>query len=273
MNRPIQWIVFYDFNVFVAPVLLETGEDPFGYHPGFGCCLELYNPELDFMSPTEDELKLPIEQADDKFVGFVDLLGFSRRVLGEYEKSITFYQDILKFTGHIPTLRPEVKITIYSDSFLLVADSLGPLIAATQGLLMQTLLHDCLVRGGIARGEHLEVRKGENLYVVSEALVKAAAIEKSIKHPCVALHHEVEVPDDWWLGYQRNLDRGLLYFGGLRIVNPCNIGWGQSAGMRVIHMLEEAPQHRDKFDWFLELHQAIFSPVPMIPPRLIVEKK
>lgn len=224
------------------------------------------------MTTPDDKLQLPIEQASEKFVAFVDLLGFSRRVLNEYGGSLEFYQDILESAGLIPTLRPEVKVTVYSDSFLLVSEKLGPLVAATQALLMQTLFHDSLVRGGIAHGKHLEVHRGENLYVVSEALVKAAAVEKNIKHPCVALHHEVEVPEDWWHGYESNLERGLLYFGGIRLVNPCNVGWGQSAAMRVIQILDEAPQHRDKFEWFIELHQAIFSPVPMIPPGLIMEK-
>lgn len=210
-------------------------------------------------------------KAPTKFVGFVDLLGFSRRVLTEYDNSLKYYEAILRSAGLIPTLRPEVKVTMYSDSFLLVSEELGPIILAAQALEMQTLFNDCLVRGGIAEGKHLEVHDEQNLYVVSEALTKAAVLEKSIKHPCIALHPDIKIPEAWWLSNHQNIERGLLYFGGINLVNPCNIAWGQSAAMRVIQMRDKWPEHRDKFDWFLELHQAIFSPVPMIPPQFFME--
>jgi len=132
---------------------------------------------------------------------------------------------------------------------------------------MQSLFCDYLIRGGIAYGRHVEASKSPNLYVVSEPLVKAAAIEKTIRFPCVALHPDISIPDEWWTGFERNLDRGILYFGGQTIVNPCNIGWGTSAATRVTQMLADSRQHREKYEWFLEMHKALFSPVPMVPPR------
>jgi hypothetical protein len=204
-----------------------------------------------------------------KFVGFIDILGFSSRVLTHFSDSLAFYSQILESTSIVNALRPGLSISIYSDSFLLVSSELGDMIAVVQALQMQTLFNDCLVRGGIAWGQHAEKQDGKNLYIVSEALVKAATVEKQIKYPCVALHSDVSVSDGAWGAYERNLDRGLLYFGGVRLVNPCNIGWGQSAGTRVRQLLASAPEHREKFEWFLELHEAIFSPIPMVPPRLI----
>ena len=207
----------------------------------------------------------------DKYVAFVDLLGFSERVLSKFDATLQVYESVLGGAGMVSSTLPDVKISIYSDSFILVSDKLPDIVWATQGILMQTLFHDCLARGGIAYGKHLEVVEGQNLFVVSEALVKAAMVEREVKHPCVALHHELQLSDEWWAArYARNLDRSVLYFGGLRLVNPCNMGWGQSAGTRVRQMLEATPRYRDKYEWFLELHDAIFSPVPMVPPRYLV---
>jgi hypothetical protein len=207
-------------------------------------------------------------QISEKYVAFVDILGFSSRVLNNFEGFLVSFEQLLKSTKLIEEMRPDtVKVTVYSDSYLLVSNSLGPLVAAVQALHMQTLFWDCLIRGGIAHGRHIEVSRPPNLLVASEALIRAVAIEKTIRFPCVAIHPEIVIPDDWWPANVRNLDRGILYFGGKIVVNPCNLMWGQSAGTRVAQMLQDSPQHRDKYEWFLELHQAIFSPVPMIPPR------
>lgn len=205
--------------------------------------------------------------AEEKYVAFVDILGFSGNVVRGFDAVLETYENLLRGLESLQWMRPDVALSLYSDSFLLVSSQLGPLVAVTQALHMQTLIWDCLVRGGIAYGKHLEVSVPPHLFMVSEALVKAVAVEKSLGFPCVALHPAIEVPDSWWTGYERNLDRGVLYFGGQRIVNPMNIAWGQSAGTRVAQMVDAHPEHRDKYEWFLELHQAVFSPVPMVPPR------
>lgn len=204
----------------------------------------------------------------ERYVAFVDILGFGSRVLTDFNDLLDSFEKILRSARLVETFKPEsVRMTVYSDSFLVVSPTLGPLVAATQALHMQTLIHDCLIRGGIAYGRHIEAPQPPHLFVASEALTRAATIEKTVRHPCVAIHPDIELPDDWWPRNIPNLHRGILYFGGQTIVNPCNGAWGQSAGTRVAQMLDNRPHHRDKYEWFLELHQAIFSPVPMIPPR------
>jgi hypothetical protein len=130
---------------------------------------------------------------------------------------------------------------------------------------MQTLFHDYLVRGGIGYGKHIEVSDKGNLYVVSQALVQAVEVEKIIKYPCVALHESVQVPADCWISEIENLYRGLLYFDGIRLVNPFNMAWGESAAIRVNMMLDECPEHRPKYEWFLKLFNAVMSDKPLIP--------
>lgn len=202
-----------------------------------------------------------------KYVAFIDLLGFSNKVLANCEETIDIYEQMLQSTSKISVLRPEVQITVYSDSFLLTSNEFLPLVDVSRGLLMQTLFNNYLVRGGIAYGKHIESSMPPHLFVVSEALIKAAALEKTIKNPCIAIHPDIIIKDEWWSGHDRNITRDLLYFGGHIIVNPCNPLWGLSAGTRVKLMQDEIPQHREKYDWFLQLHEAIFSPVPMIPPK------
>jgi hypothetical protein len=216
---------------------------------------------------TSEKPFLPRDKIAEKYVALIDILGFSSGVLGDFNQSLETFERVLRSTGAVDKMSPDVEFRIYSDSYLLISDSLVRLVAATQGILMQTLFRDYLVRGGIAHGKHIDVAEPPHLFMVSEAVVRAAMIEKTVKYPCVAVHHDIKIEDKWWAPAPRNLDRGLLYFGGLVIVNPCNMMWGASAATRVLQMLETHPQHREKYEWFLELHQAIFSPVPMIPPR------
>jgi hypothetical protein len=105
-----------------------------------------------------------------------------------------------------------------------------------------------------------------NLFVVSEPLIHAARVEKTVKYPCVALHSSVNLPIDPKLLLQAPpLLRSILYYQGQWVVNPFNIMWGTSAADRVKKMKEEYPEHTDKFDWFLGLYEAVFTGASLIP--------
>jgi hypothetical protein len=219
------------------------------------------------MTTPDDAAIFDRSQITEKYVAFVDILGFGSRVLNNFDKLLDDFENFLRLAGLVERLLPDVQITVYSDSYLFVSSKLERLVAAIQGLHMQSLFCDYLLRGGIAYGRHVEASRSHNLYVVSEALAKAASIEKTIGFPCVTLHPDINIPDEWWTGFNRNIERGVLYFGGKIIVNPCNLTWGTSAATRVRQMLDHSPQYRDKYEWFLEMHEALFSPVPMVPPR------
>jgi len=103
------------------------------------------------------------------------------------------------------------------------------------------------------------------LYVVSEALVKAVEIEKSVKYPCVSFHPEIQIPDGWWKRDFHPIDRGVLYFDGIKLVNPFNRYWFQSAMTRVAMAASEQPEHKAKHDWFLRLYEAVANGDPLVP--------
>ncbi len=65
----------------------------------------------------------------------------------------------------------------------------------SQVLSQRALAADCLVRGGIGFGKHAQQFDDGNLYFASEGLVHAVEVEHTVKHPCVALHDSVSVPD------------------------------------------------------------------------------
>jgi hypothetical protein len=200
------------------------------------------------------------------YVAFVDILGFSSQVRDDFSTVLKIYEDVLNSAQVLHKIRDNVTLRIFSDAFLLTSAQLGPLIGVVQGLNMQTMFNDCMVRGGIGFGDHIEVSDDGNLYVVSKALVQAVDVEKSVSRPCVALHDSIPVPLYYWNPYMNPLERGVLYFDGLRIVNPFNMYWCQSASVRVAQLMERFPTHRAKHEWFLRLYEAVTSGDPLVPP-------
>lgn len=49
-------------------------------------------------------------------------------------------------------------------------------------------------------------------------------------------------------------------------LNPFNTYWYASAKTRALQLMEASPAHRDKYLWFLALHDAVGADDPMIPP-------
>lgn len=126
------------------------------------------------------------------------------------------------------------------------------MIVSIRTLLFILMMNNCLTRGGIAYGEHAEGEKAGTKFIVSAAISRAVKLEKEVKWPCVALHPDLQIPDEAWAQRART----LLYFDGLRIVNPFSIGLYKSAGGRVRNMKKEHPEHSAKYDWFLRLLEA-----------------
>lgn len=218
--------------------------------------------------------ELPAAETEEpfpmKYVAFCDVLGFSHAVENDFSQTIQVYKAFQERMSDWPF--PEsVKVSIYSDSILLVCDSLPPLLYAVQGLWFATLAYDWLIRGGIAYGKYWEDRSNGNLFVVSDALVRAVRIESTVKHPCVALSPEVEIPlDAWFSQFEHGLFAApLLHHDGLNVVNPFNTYWFASACNRVTQMKTASPQHSDKYDWFLGLAQAVQDGPQLIPEQVI----
>lgn len=202
---------------------------------------------------------------NQRYVAFIDLLGFGARVENEFDATVSLYQSVLNSADIVRTMRDDVKLKVMSDAFIVTSESLGSMIGVIQALHMQTLFNDCLVRGGIGFGKHIETSDSENAYVVSQGLVQAVSVEKQIRYPCVALHESIDIPSNWWTPHLNPFQRGLLFFEGIRLVNPFNIAWGQSAMTRVAFMPRDNPKHNEKYDWFLRLYEAVISGYPLVP--------
>jgi hypothetical protein len=202
---------------------------------------------------------------DNRFVAFVDILGFARKVQEDFDSVLDIYQQVLEASQIFDELPSGfgwdhgVSLRIYSDSFILTSPTLSPLVRIVKGLHIIALSHDCVIRGGIGFGKHVESSEGDNFYVVSQALVQAVEIEKHVKWPCVALHESIQIPTDLWNSGRGSYFRGLLYIDGIWIVNPFNIFWGRTAVARVSRLCEQYPGHREKYDWFLSLYDRFIS--------------
>lgn len=202
----------------------------------------------------------------NKYVAFCDVLGFSHAVESDFDATIHLYKEFRDRISDWP-FPEKANVSVYSDSILIVCDELPPLLYAVQSLWFATLTQDWLIRGGIAYGRYWEDRSNGNLFVISEALVRAVRLESTIKVPGVALSPEVEVPLSTWVSRFQDgpLSAPLLHFDGLSIVNPFNQYWFTSARMRVSQLLDQYPQQSAKYEWFLRLSEEVESHQPLVP--------
>ena len=219
--------------------------------------------------PTEDIEILDKFSTNSMYVGFIDVLGFGRHVVHDHEGTLDTYANIIKFVKHQIKTHPNVSLRVMSDSIIITGNDLASVVVAVNVIHQYTLFFDWLIRGGIAFGKHSEYSELGNIYVVSQALVLAAQIEKSIKYPCVVIHNDIEIPPLWWGPCENNFIRKILYYDGLRIVSPFNITWGLSAKSRVESMQERFPEHSDKYNWFINLYESVRREYLLLPPDII----
>lgn len=207
-----------------------------------------------------------------RYVAYCDVLGFSNAVVNLFEHTIAVYAEFMERMRDWP-FPEKAEISIYSDSILIVSDELPPVIHAVKNLWFATLSQDWLIRGGIAYGRYWEQRENGNLFVVSDALVRAVKLESSVGYPAVTFSPEVDLTLAAWT---RRYEAGLLpapvlHFRGLSFVNPFNPCWLQSARMRVSQMLDAYPEHAKKYNWFLDLTTAVDNDESLIPEAILNE--
>jgi hypothetical protein len=196
--------------------------------------------------------------AQMKYVGFCDLLGFSKAVLGDFEAAVAVYQEFRSRIRDWP-FPTGARVSIYSDSMLVVGDDLPPVLHTIVALQWSGLTHNWLIRGGVAHGRHWEESENGNLFVVSDALVQAAEIEKSIKVPAVAVSSSIPLGIEAWMPrFEHGVFKApLLFFQDLAIVNPFCTYWFRSAVIHAERLLALHPDHREKYEWFLSLAAAV----------------
>ncbi len=205
-----------------------------------------------------------------KYVGFCDVLGFSSAVLKDFNATIILYQEFQKLIRQWPF--PErAQVSVYSDSILITADELPPVLHAVGSLYWAALLQGWLIRGGIAYGKYWQEKEDGNLFVVSDALVQAVSLEKTVKVPAVVVSSEIPLGIEAWVPrFQHGIVRApLLHFDGFDIVNPFNEYWFTSAIVRAKELLVRHPAHKEKYEWFLSLAEAVAKDDILIPDKAL----
>jgi hypothetical protein len=207
---------------------------------------------------------LPVEK---RYAAFLDVLGFGSKVVNEFDRTLELYQKLIdKMCVHEVIKTPDTQMQIYSDSVVLVSSHLSSILLAAQMVQCTMLQANCLVRGGVAYGRHLDVKNEAHTYIVSEALVNAVATEKEIKVPCVALHSSVQIPDEWWQPKVPPIMKTVVHFRGRNVVSPLMLSWGRSA-VDIAHDLKgQNPEHAAKYEWFIELCESILEGERLVPP-------
>jgi hypothetical protein len=208
-----------------------------------------------------------------QYVAYCDILGFSNRILTDFDNTLKTYREFGKLVcGGGPF--KEVKTTMYSDAIVITATSLVRVLQAAQGLWFFALANNFMLRGAITQGRYWEQRSGNNLLVASDALVRAVQLEKSVGVPAIVIADDVEIPDAYWLArFQAGpYVTALLHFRDRNIVNPFNLMWGVSAATRASILMGENPQHKDKYLWFIALHEAVASGQELLIPPPVIKR-
>lgn len=213
---------------------------------------------------------------ENKYVAFCDILGFSNSVISEFEEIAERYNQFkeeVKGHGFL-----SLKISIYSDSIMIVGNDLIEVCQVVQILLWTTLRYDWIVRGGIGFGKHWKESDDNNLYVVSEALVKAVTIEKTIKHPIIAISDEINLGLEYWIhGFTNTVfDLPIIHYDNMNIVNPFNNYWFASAEIKLTKKKNEHVEHASKYEYLLKLIEDIKACKEFVPKSIIddlLEKK
>jgi hypothetical protein len=219
--------------------------------------------------PTEEPLFRSVRK---RYVAFCDVLGFANAVETRFAETIEVYIEFMERMRNWP-FPAKAEVSVYSDSILIVSDELPAVINAVKNLWFATLTQHWLIRGGIAYGNYWETRENGNLFVVSDALVRAVRLESTVSVPAVAFSPEVDLTLAAWVPrFQHDLlDAPVLHFRGLSFVNPFNPYWFASARVRVVQLLEQFPQYEKKYTWFLDLSEAVARDEVLIPDEILSE--
>jgi hypothetical protein len=134
---------------------------------------------------------------DVRYVAFCDILGFSDRILNDFNATQKAYQEFASLMSN-PVI-DEVTTTMYSDAILMTGESLGKILSAVQSVWFFALAQNLMIHGAVTQGRYWEQRSGHHLCVVSDALVRVVKLERSVGVPAVLIADDVEIPDKYWL--------------------------------------------------------------------------
>ncbi len=213
-------------------------------------------------------------QIENRYVAFCDILGFSKSVINDFDVTLELYKELTKKLSDLEDF-DDVNISIYSDSILVTGIDLIPVLNTVKTLLWFCLAEDLLIRGGIGYGKYWEERDANNFYIVSEGLIKAVEIEKTVGLPVIAISDDIELGLEYWIPRFKN-DTGvnpifnmpLVHYDGNTFVNPLNPFWNYSAKIKTKALLKKFPDHCDKYNWLLDFYSVINKNSLLIPEEV-----
>lgn len=219
--------------------------------------------------------EVEIEPTRERYVAYCDILGFSNMVASEFDETIQATKKLADLLSGMEEMQLDVKITMYSDSILVVGERLRDVLNAVQGLWFFALASDFMIRGSITKGRYWEMRTNSALVVISDALVRAVQLEKQVSIPAVVIADDVEIPEELWYTQfapdpsgAGTIVTSLLHFRDRNIVNPFNRYWLLSAGARANRLMQKYPKYKDKYLWFIALHQAVTNRHQLVPQEI-----
>lgn len=214
-------------------------------------------------------------QTSQKYVAFCDILGFSQKIMKDFDVALKMYENFCNYIAENGVTK-DVDITIYSDAILVTSDTLESVATAVQILWFLALRNNFMLRGGISHGRYWEKRSGNHFFVVSDALIRAVNLEKSVGVPAIVIADDIKISDEKWLyRFQHKIPTHMpiLHFRDRNIINPFSPYWCRSAGNRARMLLEQNQTHKDKYLWFISLHEAVWSAHPLVPPDVLQRLK
>jgi len=200
------------------------------------------------------------------YVSFCDILGFSNAIENNFEDTVKIYLEFKEEVLNIVKI-DGVSVSIYSDAIIVVGKDFANVVEAVKQIYWFCLLHDLLIRGGLAYGKHWSNVENGSILILSEALVEAVKIEKSIKHPIIAVSEKINIPIEAWMPHCEGavFNAPFINYDDINFVNPFNAFWFRSAEMRLKHLLKKFPNHSHKYEWLLNIIEKIKIDDVLIP--------
>jgi hypothetical protein len=102
------------------------------------------------MTDLEQPAIFNVSDSQVRHVAFLDILGFSAKVLSDFQGTVALYTELVKRWHTLTRANAylQVQLTIYSDSIILICEELPPLLQAITSLYMITMSLSCMLRGG-----------------------------------------------------------------------------------------------------------------------------
>lgn len=204
------------------------------------------------------------------FVAYCDILGFSTRVRADFDDTTELYETFARLLTQLES--KETRTSIFSDSIIITSKDLMRLVEVVNVLWFAAQTHFFIIRGGIARGRIWQKITPYHTQLVSDALIRAVEIEKSVRHPAVVIDESIDVGLNFWIPRfsEGSAIAPVLYYQNLKIVSPFGRYWFASALPRYQHLKEAAgAQHYHKYDWLIGLHEAVRNDEDLVPPHII----